>query len=433
MNNLRPISLLPLPGKIAERIMHTHLSNFLENNNLLNQNQGGFRKGRSTISTVAKFTDDILLNMNNKVPTVASFIDLRKAFDTINHEILLKKLPSFGLDDHIINWLENYLTNRKQICSVNGRTSGKGSICCGVPQGSILGPLLFLLYINDIDNDMLHSKVLLYADDTVIYSSHEDESVAHLWISNDLANLSSWFKMNRLTVNIEKTKMMLFGTKNMLKKSKALDVFISGAKLNYVNYFNYLGIKLDRTLSFEKHATECIHMVSHKLYLLSRVRKYITIGQAISIYKSKIVPYFDYGDIFLINVSSKTRDRLQKLQNRALRICLALEGRSNVNDMHNRCNINKLEHRRSTHLLNFVYIRTKDPNYINLGGRDLRRYDAPVLNEIKSNNKSFERSVLFQGAKGWNALDYQIRNTLTSYEFKKAQKCKLNALLPYNP
>ena len=124
-----------------------------------------------------------------------------------------------------------------------------------------------------------------------------------------------------------------------------------------------LSVRLDNTLNFELHASECLKMVAHRLYLLSRVRKYITIGQAITIYKSKIVPYFDYGDIFLMNVTIKTQTKLQRLQNRALRICLAQDGRSNVNDMHNTCNINKLDHRRSAHLLNFVYKRAQDEKY----------------------------------------------------------------------
>ena len=249
--------------------MHTHPSNFLEHNQLLNEKQGGFRKGRSTISTVTTFTDDILLGINEKEFTVASFIDLRKAFDTINHKILLKKLPFFVLGNHAIGWIENYLTNRKQKCTVNGRSSREGLIRCGVPQGSILGPLLFLLYINDIDKDLIHSKVLLYADDTVLYSTHKDDTVAHAWVSEDLNQLTSWFKLNHLTVNIEKTKMMTFGTRNMLKKNNPLDVDINGSKFKYVNHFNYHGIKLDNTLTFEKHASECIHLVSHKLYLLS--------------------------------------------------------------------------------------------------------------------------------------------------------------------
>ena len=431
VNNLRPISLLPLPGKMAERIMHSHISKFLDDHELLNKNQGGFRKGRSTISTIAKFTDDILLGLNDNEYTVASFIDLRKAFDTINHNILLQKLPHFGISIKAIQWIRNYLSNRKQKCTVNGISSREFNIKCGVPQGSILGPLLFLLYINDIDYSLIHSKVLLYADDTVIYANHKEEAYARLWVSEDLNILVNWCNINQLTINKDKTKMMLFGTRNMIKRGKRADVYMTGSKLQYVNNFNYLGIKLDSTLSFELHASECLKMVSHKLYLLSRVRKYITIGQAITIYRSKVVPYFDYGDIFLMNINQKTMTKLQRLQNRVLRICLALEGRSNVDDMHNRCNINKLEHRKEAHLLNFVYKRSRDEKYIQTGARELRRYNAPISREIKSNNKSFERSIIFQGATLWNVQSVDIREVDTLKEFKKIQKTKLNALLLY--
>ena len=331
----------------------------------------------------------------------------------------------------IINWLSNYLTNRAQKCTVNGLTSGERPILCGVPQGSILGPLLFLLFINDIDSNFVHSNVLLYADDTVIYAAHEDELTAHLWMSEDLSVLCKWCHKNQLTINLKKTKVMLFGTRNMLKNCKKGDTVMNDCKIQYVNHFNYLGIKLDRTLTFEMHACETIRMVAHKLYLLSRVRKYINIQQAITIYRSMIVPYFDYGDIFLSNINLKTIDKLQKLQNRALRICLALDGRSNVNELHNICNINKLSHRRHVHLLNFSFHRAQDMRFLKEGNRALRRYDAPVLNELKSNNKSFERSLLYQCAQNWNALPALERNIKTAKEFKKKQKCKLNELLPY--
>ena len=172
-------------------------------------------------------------------------------------------------------------------------------------------------------------------------------------------------------------------------------------------------------------------MVSHKLYLLSRIRKYITTGQSIAIYKSKVVPYFDYGDIFLININQKSVDKLQKLQNRALRICLARDGRSNVNELHNNCNINKLRQRRNTHLLNFMYKRAQSENYIQGGNRELRRYDAPVMREVKSNNKGFERSILFQGAALWNKQSVEDRNIATHNLFKKTQKRKLNTVFPY--
>ena len=169
---------------------------------------------------------------------------------------------------------------------------------CGVPQGSILGTLLLLLFINYFDQDLLHSKVLLYADDTVLYASHTQEDFAHLWVAEDLRMLTKWCRNNQLTININKTKVMLFGSRNMLKRGTRNDIFINETKLQYVNRFNYLGIKLDSSLTFKLHASECLRMVAHKLYLFGRIKKYITTEQAITIYKSKIVPYFDYGDIF---------------------------------------------------------------------------------------------------------------------------------------
>ena len=431
VNNLRPVSLLPLPGKIAERLMHTHIANFVETNKLLSEKQGGFRKGRSTIATVAELTDVILGGLNNKEYTLASFIDLKKAFDTINHNILLMKLPFFGFNPTVIDWIQNYLTNRKQRCTVNGTTSGELDIRCGVPQGSILGPLLFLIYVNDVSANLMHTNVLLYADDTVIFARHTDERTAHLWVSADLNLLCNWCSKNQLTINLAKTKLMLFGTKNMLKHGSKFDIDLTGQRLQYVKQFNYLGMRLEDTLTFELHAAETMRMVAHKLYLLSRIRKYITIGQSIAIYKSKVVPYFDYGDIFLKNISQKTLDKLQKLQNRALRICLAQDGRSNVNDLHNTCNINKLEQRRDAHLLNFVYKRAHDEAYTQIGNRELRRFEAPVLKEVRSNNKSFEKSVLFQGAVIWNRQPVEDRNIATHKLFKRTQKIKLNALFPY--
>ena len=162
-------------------------------------------------------TDDILMGLNDKKYTIAAFIDLKKAFDTINHNILVRKLPHFGLDENLIAWVTNYLTNRVQKCTVNGHTSEEQPITCGVPQGSILGPLLFLLFINDIDVNFVHSKVLLYADDTVIYATHRDETFAHLWMNEDLSVLYNWCNKNHLTINLKKTKLMVFGTRNMTK------------------------------------------------------------------------------------------------------------------------------------------------------------------------------------------------------------------------
>ena len=168
VNNLRPVSLLSLPGKLLEKLFHKRVSQYLEGNGLLNKGQNGFRKGPIgiEIGTVAQLTDYVLLGINNKKFTLAAFVDLRKAFDKVSHDILCKKLYKFGLHNNIVAWLENYPTNRKQRCKVNGITSNYQDITCGVPQGSILGPMLFLLYIIDIKSTLNLCKSKLYADDT---------------------------------------------------------------------------------------------------------------------------------------------------------------------------------------------------------------------------------------------------------------------------
>ena len=155
INIFRLISLLPLPGKLIEKIVHNRITLYLDDNNILS----GFRANHSTQDTVAKFTDDIAININQGKCTLASFIDFRKAFDTVNHLILLSKVHSFGIKNNTLKWVQSYLSERKQVVVANGYTSRQGTITCGVPQGSTLGPLLFLLYINDINKNFVNSKI----------------------------------------------------------------------------------------------------------------------------------------------------------------------------------------------------------------------------------------------------------------------------------
>ena len=425
VSNLRPISLLPLPGKILERIVHTQISKYLEEASALSPQQGGFRKGKSTIDTVANFTDDVLLSINTKQYTIATFIDFKKAFDTVDHNILCKKLKYYGLHLDTISWIGSYLNNRSQTCKVNGLVSDNANISCGVPQGSILGPLLFLIYINDLQEVFQVTNFKLYADDTVLYASHSEEIVAHGYVQQDLNKVVKWCNSNKITMNIKKTKSVTFGTKNMLKTVRHYNIFCNGIEIHYVNMFNYLGIKLDNKLDFESHAKECLRLVSHKLYLVSKIRNIINKKQAITIYKSKILPYFDYGDIFYNKTYVRTTDKLQKLQNRAIRLCLGRDSRYNVLLLHQESKIPRLENRRHTHLLNFVYPRAYNDSYIDLPFIPLRRFDAPILFVHRPNNESFRRSILYQGAITWNVLPVEERAVETHTKFKNIQKNKL--------
>ena len=201
VGNYRPVSLLPLPSKIIEKNVHNRLSSHLEDNDLLDINQGGFRKNHSTIHTVTKLTNDIFNGINTREVTLACFIDMAKAFDTVNHEILIQKLSKLGIKQVLLNWIKNYLTNRNQCTFANGITSSFSDIVCGVPQGSILGPLIFIIYVNHISNILENCKHLLYADDTVIYKTG-DLNQNTVLLEQDLYKFKIWCDRNQLTMNI---------------------------------------------------------------------------------------------------------------------------------------------------------------------------------------------------------------------------------------
>ena len=174
VNNFRPISLLPIQCKLLEKIVHTRILDHLEQYELLDTKQGGFRPNHSTIDTIVRFTESLYKNINSGQASIAVYIDLRKAFDTVNHNILIQKLDLLGINGLNLKWIENYLSNRTQCTMANNLTSAKAPITCGVPQGSVLGPLLFLIYVNDMQNVLLYSEHYLYADDTVIFISGND-------------------------------------------------------------------------------------------------------------------------------------------------------------------------------------------------------------------------------------------------------------------
>ena len=205
VGNFRPVSLLPLPSKIIEKVVHNRITDFIETHGLLDVNQGGFRKKQSTINTIAKLTNYIFDGINNRVITLACFIDMAKAFDTVNHELLPKKLAKLGMGNILLKWIKNYLTNRKQCISAKNITSPYLNICCGIPQESILGPLFFIIYVNYIKTSLRNCKHLLNADDTVIYITGDIDTTTGL-LQFDLNCFKNWCDRNQLTMNIKINK-----------------------------------------------------------------------------------------------------------------------------------------------------------------------------------------------------------------------------------
>ena len=254
MNNYRPISLLSIFDKIMEKIMHERLYKFLELNNILYSKQFGFRKNNSTIDALIKITDKIRESVDKGKYGCGIFIDLRKAFDTVNHNILLLKMEHYGVRGPSLQWFRSYISERKQYVYINGECSELKQISCGVPQGSVLGPLLFLIYINDLPNISKKLDLYLFADDTNIY--YEDKSLENLEIrvNKELKNLYLWLSVNRLALNIEKTNFVIFHPFNKPLKYN-VTILIHKKAITEKKSIKYLGILIDSTLSWKDHIT----------------------------------------------------------------------------------------------------------------------------------------------------------------------------------
>ena len=282
-SDLRPVALTPLPGKLMEKLMCTRLQHWLDSNKILVDNQHGFRKNRSTITAICKFLNVIYTYLNQfKNPTVI-FLDLKKAFDTVSHSKLLEKMRVLGLDYVSLQWFNSYLGNRSQCVSLNGTTSGILPLTYGVPQGSILGPILFSIYINEITN-ILSCNVILYADDTVIL--HDDVTV----LQNNLNRIATWCNTNQLTINVKKSQWMRLNVCNDQIDQRNIDIKISNQNLEKVKVYKYLGVYIDNQLNFQHHHKISMRNINYKVSHFKRIRKFITRHAAEMIYKCTILP-----------------------------------------------------------------------------------------------------------------------------------------------
>jgi retron-type reverse transcriptase len=216
VKNYRPISILPVFSKILEKVFYNRILNYLNKNEILYANQYGFRKGHLTASALLDLYDKISEAIDKREVAVGVFLDLSKAFDTVNHNILFEKLEYYGVRGIALSWIKSYFSNWKQFVQFNNSSSTSKNITCGVPQGSILGPLLFLIYINDICNVSTLTKLILFADDTSLFFSHRDPVYLVNMINQELEKFSIWLRTNRLSLNLDKTKFMIFKPRQKL-------------------------------------------------------------------------------------------------------------------------------------------------------------------------------------------------------------------------
>ena len=319
LNNYRPISLLPTISKIFERVIHTQLYNYLSENKLLCEQQYGFRSQHSTELAAIKLVDYLTHNMDtNKIQT-SIYLDLSKAFDTLSFDILLTKFKHYGITGVPLKLLTSYIKDRYQYVIYNGKTSNLLEIRTGIPQGSILGPLFFSIYINDIIKASAVFNYIMYADDTVLYCTLycnlEDfvDCDTETAINRELQKINLWLLRNILTLNVDKTKFMIFHKR---KKVPNLSIALNDIAITKVDTFNYLGILLDSNLSWKSHTDMLVLKISTLIGVLHRVKKYFPKSILLTIYKSLITPHLNYGLLLWGN----RRSRVNILQKKAIRV-----------------------------------------------------------------------------------------------------------------
>ena len=255
--NYRPISLLPTLSKVLEKLLHKHVYTFLDNTGQIFQSQYGFRSKHSCEHAVQELVGNILKGIENKKYTAAIFLDLSKAFDSLEHHVLLAKLQCYGIRGTALRWFESYLTRRKM--RVTGATSNTQdstdlkycNVSYGVPQGSCLGPLLFLVFCNDLPLNLMLSKAILFADDTTINKSHENLLYLQWSLIEELKQLVDWFKANKLTLNLKKSCCMIFAPNKKLVHGFSLE--LDGLELPIVPCTKFLGVWLDSDLNWKRH------------------------------------------------------------------------------------------------------------------------------------------------------------------------------------
>ena len=319
--NYRPVSVLPTFSKILERIVHDRCYDFMVKHDVLYQKQYGFRNNHTTYMAVLDFVKDVSKASDNNKLTLGVFMDLSKAFDTIDHNILLDKLYHYGFRGISHAWFSDYLSNRSQYVNYNNTISSYEKVTCGVPQGSILGPLLFILYMNDICNTSKLLSFILFADDTTVFLSDTDINVLYETMNRELKEVCNWFKCNKLSLNASKTNLMLLGTAYKTRNSNTThSIYLDGCKLTRVAHTKFLGMIIDENLTWKTHIENVCKLCSRNIGVLNKVKHFLPKKSLYQLYCSFILPYLTYGILLWGNASMNYMTKVFKLQKRALRI-----------------------------------------------------------------------------------------------------------------
>ncbi|KAG7311164.1 hypothetical protein JYU34_002162 [Plutella xylostella] len=441
----RPISILPFLSKVLERVVLRQFSNFLSSNNLLNPLQSGFRPSHSTCSALIKITDDLRKAVDDSQLTLLTLLDFSNAFNCVDHDILLSILRSLNMSGSVTEWFSSYLSGRRQRIRSDDIESDWCDVTAGVPQGGVLSPILFSVFINTLVSVLKFTSYHLYADDLQLYVSCGPGDVLEAIdkMTADLDAVKNWTANYGLLVNPSKTLVMFVGSRYhlaRLRNGPLPPVIFNGVTLPYCDSVKNLGLHIQNNLSWELHVSEISRKIYASMHGLKRLQNFLPYSTKVTLVNSLLLPIIDYADVCYPDLTEELLDKLDRLLNLCIRYIFGLRKYDHVTDFRNKLKWLNIRHRRNAHIVSLVYGIVYNPcapsyltdrfSFFDFTDRPQRSSRNLLFRTPEHNAAGYSDSFTVSAVRLWNQLPLHIRQSQSIETFKS--KVRLHYLQKQN-